>query len=263
MATEVKLPDLGEGVADATISRWLVKEGDTVSAGDPLMEIATDKVDTEVPSPAGGTVLKINFGEGALIEAGAVIAVLGEAGETVGSGGDQASVPAAEETSAPEKKVAQEKPTTVTAPSENGHAVKASPVAKRVAADRGVDLDGVAGTGPGGRITKDDVLATEERGAGSDAAPATEGGPAKALPGDQANVAPLSVLRLAADYNVDLAEVAGDRPLSTLNRYDVLNAVASRDAGKAVTVEPAYLAGSAPQAKLHLHRPSRHKLLPQ
>jgi 2-oxoglutarate dehydrogenase E2 component (dihydrolipoamide succinyltransferase) len=236
MATEIKLPDLGEGVEDATISRWLVKEGDTVDAGDSLLEIATDKVDTEVPSPVGGTVLKIQFGEGALVPAGAVIALLGEAGESVDAGEAQAEAPAPQATPAP----VPERPATVGMPSENGHGVKASPVAKRVAADRGVDLEGLAGTGPGGRITKDDVL-SNNRQPGEEGAPAAGETTRKALPGDQANVAPLSVLRLAADYNVDLAEIAGDRPLSTLNRYDVLNVVASRTAGKAVTVEPVFL----------------------
>lgn len=237
MATEVRLPDLGEGVMDATISRWRVKEGDTVNAGDVLLEVATDKVDTEVPAPAGGTVLKINVSEGELVDAGAVLAVLGEAGEQV-SGGDSGApaqaapvpTPAAEE---PAPEMPAERPATVATPSENGHAVKASPVAKRVAADRGVDLGDVAGTGPGGRITKDDVLASGERGKGGELV--------TALPGDAADVAPLSVLRLAANYNIDLAEIAGDRPLSTLTRYDVLAAIESRS-GEAATVEPTFLA---------------------
>ena len=79
MAMEVTLPNMGEEIEDVTISRWLVKEGQEVSAGDPLLEIATDKVDTEVPSPASGTVLSINFSEGEIVELDAVIAVIGEA----------------------------------------------------------------------------------------------------------------------------------------------------------------------------------------
>src|SRR5215203_4652570 len=85
MATEVKLPDLGEGVEDATISRWLVKEGDEVKQGDILLEVATDKVDTEVPSPTAGKVLKINQGEGSLVSLNDVLAVIGSAGESAGS----------------------------------------------------------------------------------------------------------------------------------------------------------------------------------
>ena len=235
MATDVKLPDLGEGVEDATISRWLVKEGDDVNEGDILLEVATDKVDTEVPAPTGGKVLKINQGEGALVSLNDVLAVLGAAGESVGSGDAPAqsvaksAAPAAEE-KAPTKAV-PETPPQVSTPSENGHGLKASPVAKRVAADKGVDLDGVAGTGPGGRITKGDVLASADGGAA---------GAFAALPGDFADTASLPVVRLAALNDIDLREVAAGRPLSTLTRYDVMTAVASREAGKAVTVEPRY-----------------------
>jgi pyruvate/2-oxoglutarate dehydrogenase complex dihydrolipoamide acyltransferase (E2) component len=81
MATEVKLPDAGEGIEDVTIIRWLVQEGDTIEEGASLLEVATDKVDTEVPSPASGTVLKLNYGAGELVSVDAVIAVIGEAGE--------------------------------------------------------------------------------------------------------------------------------------------------------------------------------------
>ena len=256
MATEVKLPDLGEGVEDATISRWLVKEGDEVQAGDVLLEVATDKVDTEVPAPVSGKVLKINQPEGSLVDLNTVIAIIGAEGESVDSGdsGGQAegastaeaeaaaqnereTVAEAEESG--KKDEADETSPQVATPSENGHAIKASPVAKRVAADKGVDLDGVSGTGPGGRITKGDVLATAETG---------KAGQAKELeplPGDLADVAPLSVVRLAALYNVNLREIAGGRPLSTLTRYDVMNAVASREQGKGVTVEPRF---EAPRA---------------
>ena len=239
MATDVKLPDLGEGVEDATISRWLVKEGDEVNEGDILLEVATDKVDTEVPAPTAGQVLKINQGEGALVAMNDVLAVIGAAGESVDSGDApaaseaKAETPAAEEEKeekAPANAVA-ETPPQVSTPSENGHGLKASPVAKRVAADKGVDLDDVAGTGPGGRITKGDVLASADGG---------KEGAFAALPGDLADSASLPVLRLAALNDIDLRKVAEGRPLSTLTRYDVMTAVASRDAGKTVTVEPRY-----------------------
>ena len=84
MATEVTLPEMGEEVEDVTISRWLVGEGESVRAGDPLLEIATDKVETEVPAPVGGTVLAIHFGEGEIVDLNAVIAVIGEGAEEVG-----------------------------------------------------------------------------------------------------------------------------------------------------------------------------------
>jgi 2-oxoglutarate dehydrogenase E2 component (dihydrolipoamide succinyltransferase) len=252
---------LGEGVEDATISRWLVKEGDEVKAGDVLLEVATDKVDTEVPSPAAGKILKINQGEGSLVSLQDVLAVIGAEGESTGGdsstgsnggNGEADSSASNNAESKPEAKAeapaqeegvkAQAKPETppqVATPSENGHALKASPVAKRVAADKGVDLDGVAGTGPGGRITKDDVLASTDSN--------REDGELAPLPGDLADTASLSVLRLAAEHNVNLREVAAGRPLSTLTRYDVMGAVASREAGKSVAVEARFLAPRAMQ----------------
>lgn len=238
MATEVKLPDLGEGVEDATISRWRVQVGDSVSTGDILLEVATDKVDTEVPAPVDGTVLKINVSEGELVDASTVIAVIGAEGEAT-DGGD-APAQSEDKGGAADEAPAAAAPTEAPAtPSENGQGAKASPVARRVAADKGVDLDSVAGSGPGGRITKGDVLMS------------AEGKGVAALPGDAANAVSPSVARVAADYNIDLAEVAQGRPLSTLTRYDVMNAVAKR-AGVNVTVEAAFLpprAGSRPAAR--------------
>ncbi len=243
MATEVKLPDLGEGVEDATISRWLVKEGDQVNEGDILLEVATDKVDTEVPSPASGQVLKINYSEGELVGLDAVLLVIGQEGEEVSAdGGTQAAeeAPAAPAAEQEEGEAAAQPSANGAAPSEpapSGGEVKASPVARRVAADRGVDLDGISGSGPGGRITKEDVLATVEgRGAGQGAASLTQ-----PLPGDAEDVARLSVARLAAYYNINLADVAQGRPLSSLTRYDVMSAIASRDKGETVTVEPRFV----------------------
>ncbi|MCB0128181.1 MAG: 2-oxo acid dehydrogenase subunit E2 [Caldilineaceae bacterium] len=232
MATEVKLPDLGEGVEDAAISRWLVKEGDTVSAGDVIVEVATDKVDTEVPAPAAGTILKLMAGEGEIVDLSAVLAVIGEEGEEVESGTTPAAdeAPAAQEDAAP----AQDSDATATQPAastatqasqgqtaSNTDDVKATPVAKRVAQEKGISLSGLSGSGPGGQITKDDVLAQADGGSAEEAT-------GEALPGALSDIAPLEVRRLAADYNVSLDEVADGRPLSSLTRYDVLNAVAAR-----------------------------------
>ena len=227
MATEVKLPDLGEGVEEASISRWLVKEGDTVQAGDPILEVATDKVDTEMPSPVSGKILQINIRENEIATAGSVLAIIGAEGESV----DHAQSPAANG-AAP--KAAEKPPVEPTADDQD---VKVTPVAKRVAADRGVSLSGIAGTGPGGQITKDDVLARADGGNAETpptaeapkAAPAPQG-----LPSDLADVASLEVRRIAADYSIDLKSIAAGRPLSTLTRYDVLNAAAAAGLTEAV-----------------------------
>lgn len=228
MATEFKLPDLGDGITDVTISRWRVPVGATVKAGEIILEVATDKVDTEVAAPADGTLLQVNFGEGALAPVTAVLALIGAAGENVG-------------TAAPAALVAAPAPAAAPAASATPAAedVKASPVAKRVAEDKGVALGGVKGSGPGGQVMKNDVLAAAEKGA----APA-----AVALTGELAEVASLIVRRTAADLSVNLAEIAGDRPLSSLTKYDVLSAVASREAGKEVKVTPPFPAGAAAPA---------------
>ena len=229
MATEIRLPDVGEGVADVTINRWRVNVGEAVTAGDVILEVATDKVDTEIQAPASGVLLKVNFRAGELAPVTAVMGHIGQAGESVGEAAAVAATPAPVTESAP----------SAPAPVAESAGVKATPVAKRVAADKGVDLAGVAGTGPGGQITKQDVLAHS-------AAPS---GALAALPGDLADEPVLAVRRAAADYNINLRELAGDRPLSTLTKYDVLSAVASRAAGKPVRVEPEYGRGEGRGAR--------------
>ncbi|MEJ5246881.1 MAG: dihydrolipoamide acetyltransferase family protein [Caldilinea sp.] len=225
MATEIRLPDLGEGVEDVTVNRWRVAVGDAVKAGDVILEIATDKVDTEIQAPADGVLLKINYRNGEIAPVNAVMGYIGAPGETVDEGGAAEAAPA----KVPEAAPAQPEPAQPTAVAEGG--VRATPVAKRVAAEKGVDLAAITGTGPGGQITKQDVLAHAGAAAPTERA---------ALPGDLADKASLPVRRLAAEHNLNLREIAGDRPLSTLTIDDVLSAIASREAGKPVRVEPAY-----------------------
>lgn len=242
MATEVKMPDLGEGVEDATISRWLVKEGDEVNAGDVILEVATDKVDTEVPAPASGKILKLHVSEGEIVSLSKVLAVIGAEGEGVESngagGGDREAKPAAqpadegepESTAVPKDAAGEPAPEQTAAEGEEG--VKATPVAKRVAAEKGVSLSGISPTGPGGQITKEDVLARAS-------APAAA---AETLPAEAANIAPLEVRRVAADHNIALSEVAQGRAVGTLTRYDVMAAVAKRDGTEAPAADEQYLA---------------------
>lgn len=226
MATEVKLPDMGEGMEEVTINRWLVGEGESISEGAVLVEVATDKVDTEVPAPVSGTILKLNFGPGELAPIDAVLAVIGEAGESVSASGEAAPAKA--------EKPAEDKAEASPPPAEESPAsdVKVTPVARRMAAEEGVALAQVSGSGKDGLIRKSDVASFLEQ-----QQPAAE---TPALPEELANVASLAVRRAAADYNVDLRQVADGKPLSQLTKHDVYSFVAERDGLDFLPTAPAY-----------------------
>src|SRR5262245_6263685 len=154
MAYEFKLPDLGEGLTEGEIARWLVAEGDEIAEDQPLVEVQTDKTTVEIPSPAAGKVTSILVGEGETVPVGTVLVVIG---------GDGAA-PAPETKAAPGK--AARPP-----PPPPGDRVRARPLVRRVAQELGVDLGAVSGTGPQGRVTEDDVRAAASGGAPA-AAPA-------------------------------------------------------------------------------------------
>jgi pyruvate dehydrogenase E2 component (dihydrolipoamide acetyltransferase) len=188
MATEIKLPRLGQGMESGTIVKWLKSEGDQVEKGEPLYELDTDKVTQEVEADASGVLLKIAVAEGE-VEVGRTIAVIGEQGEEVSLGeepstdggaarpveedrqeeGSPASAREEERergraaSAGPEEQVTEIR----TADGENGGRIKASPLARRIARERGIDLSAVAGTGPEGRVVAEDV----ERAAASAPAP--------------------------------------------------------------------------------------------
>ena len=179
MASEVILPRLGQGMEAGTIVRWLVAEGDQVKKGQPLFELDTDKVTQEVEAEASGVLLKIVVPEGE-VPVGTAIAYVGEAGEPVpeGTGTQRVEEPAPREQvpvpTEPEQAAAPE-PATVAAAG-NGGRVKASPLARRIARERGIDLASLSGTGPEGRIVAEDVeraaVAPAPAGAAPAAAPA-------------------------------------------------------------------------------------------
>jgi pyruvate dehydrogenase E2 component (dihydrolipoyllysine-residue acetyltransferase) len=155
VAYEFKLPDLGEGLTEGEIARWLVEEGQEIAEDAPLVEIATDKTTVEIPSPAGGTVSQILVAEGEVVPVGTVLVVIGGDGIAPEPRGDEQPRPEP----APQQRAAREEK------------VRATPLVRKVAAELGVDLATVAGTGPQGRITEDDVRGAANGGA---AAP-TEG----------------------------------------------------------------------------------------
>jgi pyruvate dehydrogenase E2 component (dihydrolipoamide acetyltransferase) len=188
MATEVKLPRLGQGMESGTIVKWLKSEGDKVEKGEALYELDTDKVTQEVEAEASGVLLKIAISEGE-VEVGRTIAVIGEQGEKVevepsepagnGSAGQEVAGNAQEEGSpAPAREQERERGrrasagdmgeqvTEIRQPAgENGGRIKASPLARRIARERGIDLSAVAGTGPDGRVVAEDVERTAASGA--------------------------------------------------------------------------------------------------
>lgn len=154
MATKVLVPLLGEGVEEVTVTKWLKKEGDSVSELEPLLEVNTDKVDTEIPAPASGTVLKILAEEGLPAKVGAVLALIGKPGENIEVSSGQVSgvtLPSTEKTQVKENVV----PDTSHLARDIGFI---SPVVAKIAAEHGVNLQQVRGTGLNGRITKNDVL---------------------------------------------------------------------------------------------------------
>lgn len=153
MATKVLVPLLGEGVEEVTVIKWLKKEGDSVNELEPLLEVNTDKVDTEIPSPASGTVLKIVAEEGLPAKVGAVLAFIGKAGESVES--DSVKVESKVEI---QKSVSVQAETLDVRSSARQDLGFISPVVAKIAAEHGVNLQQVQGTGLSGRITKNDVV---------------------------------------------------------------------------------------------------------
>ena len=197
---EITLPQLGETVTEGTIPKWFKKVGDTVALDEPLFEVSTDKVDTEVPSPISGVLTEIRVAEGDTVPVGTVIAVVGDASAApaaapVASAAVVTSTLASSNVSAPpppSATVAEEAPAAAPAPapvastpapapapvastptSSDGSGTSAvlSPVVRKLIAENNLNAAAITGTGPGGRITRDDVLAAISRG-GATSAPA-------------------------------------------------------------------------------------------
>ncbi len=159
MGTEVIMPQLGESVIEGTVTKWLKGEGEAIEEFEALLEINTDKVDTEIPSPASGDLLRVFVTEGETVRAGTLLAYIGEKGEAIPERMD-VQLPIAE--AAPTVPIE----TQTTSPKTAGRSIDLgfiSPVVARIAADRNVDLSRVRGTGQGGRITKKDVMAYLKR----------------------------------------------------------------------------------------------------
>ena len=200
---QIQMPEMGESVTEGIVLEWHVAEGDFVNEGDTVVEVSTDKVDAEVPAPADGVITKLLVQVDDEVPVGAPLAEMepgeGDGGTAEGQGpqaagpvtaGDPPPLPVAKASSGgvpPTVPPAGEAPAEASGGNGAGDGVRATPVARRIAAERGVDLGAVNGSGPGAKVTKDDVLAAADGGNGAAAAPTA--GEAKPLRGPAAMLA--------------------------------------------------------------------------
>ncbi|WP_326621354.1 2-oxoglutarate dehydrogenase, E2 component, dihydrolipoamide succinyltransferase [Streptomyces decoyicus] len=251
--TDVVLPALGESVTEGTVTRWLKEVGEEVQADEPLLEVSTDKVDTEIPAPASGTLLEIVVGEDETAEVGAKLAVIGAAGAAPAAAPAPAApapaaapepapapapapaaaapapaapapaAPAPTPAPAPAPKAAPAAP----APAGDGDGAYVTPLVRKLAAENGVDLSTVKGTGVGGRIRKQDVIAAAE--AAKAAAPAPAAAPAAA---SKAPVIEVSPLRGQTVKMPRMRKVIGDNMMKALHGQAQLTSVVEVDITK-------------------------------
>ncbi|PYS93977.1 MAG: 2-oxoglutarate dehydrogenase, E2 component, dihydrolipoamide succinyltransferase [Acidobacteria bacterium] len=206
MSTEVVMPQMGESIAEGTITRWIKQVGERVERDEPLFEISTDKVDAEIPSPAAGVLTEIKFKEGETVEVNKVVAIIGDGdGQTAAPTATQTEAPApavqaaAESTPPPQPTAAPQAATPTSAPAQqptppqsgasaqasgaqargDGGAqtveelrrTKSSPLVRNIAREHGIDISQLEGTGASGRVTKNDILSYIESGASTQQAP--------------------------------------------------------------------------------------------
>ena len=199
---EVPMPQMGESIAEGTVSKWLKQLGDAVERDEPILEISTDKVDAEIPAPASGTLVEISVEEGETVEVGTTMAFIDPDGAAP-SATAQAAVAAPAATAPAAEAPAPAPPTAISAaaPSDGTESVaesaedrlrtRSTPVVRKIADEQGVDIASVPGTGHAGRVTKRDILSFIESGAG--AVPAQPAAPAAPAPPASAPAAALSI----------------------------------------------------------------------
>ena len=206
---DVTMPQLGETVADGTVTKWFKAVGDLVVRGEPLFEVSTDKVDTEIPAQADGILSAILVGEGMTVDVGTVLAVIG--GETNASVSTPAKTASPTTTTSSGAGVSTPAPSTVTTPSRGSGDAKLSPVVRRLLEEHDLNVDDVTGTGPNGRITREDVLA---------AATSQRTSPARS------SLSPV-VRRLLNESGLDERSIRGTGPDGRITRRDVELAISA------------------------------------
>ncbi len=232
MPTDIVMPQMGESIVEGTITKWLKKPGDKIQRDEPLFEISTDKVDAEIPAPASGVLQEIKVAEGATVQVNTVVGTIASDGE--------APVPSAPKAAAPEKKaapVAAPAPAPAPAPTapkaqpapplheEDEHA-RSSPLVRKIAREHNVDISQVSGTGLGGRITKQDIMAFIESGSGATGvSPVQPGGDARR----STATVPTSAPELAPAPRPATAAVPGDLvPLTQMRKIIAQRMIESR-----------------------------------
>jgi 2-oxoglutarate dehydrogenase E2 component (dihydrolipoamide succinyltransferase) len=190
MPTDIVMPQMGESIFEGTITKWLKKPGDKVQRDEPLFEISTDKVDAEIPAPASGVLGEIKAAEGSTVQVNSVVGVITDSDGAVAKPAPSAAAPAKPAPPAPAKQETAPAPAAAVngTASEEADDVRSSPLVRKLAKEHSVDLAQVQGTGLGGRVTKQDILAFVEKGA--EAAPAATPAAAASRPAPAPAAAP-------------------------------------------------------------------------
>ena len=235
MTTPVKMPQLGESVVEGTVARWLKAPGDAVAKHEPLLEISTDKIDTEVPAPADGVLLEILVAEGTTVAAGALLATIGVPGESTASAPSTAPAPDRQTPPPVERLTEVAGPSDTSSAERPGGRTFISPVVARMSAEHDIDLAHVEGTGLGGRITKKDVeafLAGAPVQPASPVEPELTAPPAAAAEGDEDDVLqPLTTMRRAIAQHMVQSKHTSPH-VTTIMEADMTAVVRHREANK-------------------------------
>jgi len=248
MSVDVIMPQMGESIAEGTVTKWLKGIGDPVKRDEPLFEISTDKVDAEIPSPSAGVLSEILVEAGATVGINTVVARISEAGEAAAPGagsaaGASAAPPAAPAAPAAPAVRADAKPAAPpasAASSGNGSSsveelrrTRSSPVVRKIAAEHGVDISAISGTGISGRVTKQDILAYIEKGGGaSRQAPGSAPPPSMFGPGESVHVEAMSNMRKKIAEHMVMSKRTSAH-VTTFFEVDMTNVARLRDRHKA------------------------------
>ena len=235
--SQIKMPQLGESVTEGTVDKWLKHEGDFVKRDEPLVEVVTDKVNAEIPSPFEGKLVKIAVSEGETVRVGAVIAQIETGGATAAPAKDKEAGVA--HTELPPEPPGAKAPTATAAPvaageADGGERARLSPAVRKLAAEHNIDPTSLKGSGMGGRVTRDDVLAAVG-GDQTGAAPQAPTKPAPSAParvdGEREELVKLSVMRKSIAEHM-VRSLATSPHAWTLQEVNVTNLVRYREAEK-------------------------------